>query len=148
VIKPAQDTPLSAEAIIALAYEVGIPEGVLQLVTCSLGNVAEVGTELVTNPHIRKVSFTGSTGVGKMLEAQAASTMKRTSMELGGASELLSFVLFLHARPVFSFAQRQHLSIPASARCAAQHSLAMFHRSIHSHTLSPVCSAPNPRPCI
>ena len=57
----------------------------LQLVTCSLEGVKEVGTELVTNPHVRKVSFTGSTGVGKLLEAQAAGTMKRTSMELGGA---------------------------------------------------------------
>ena len=67
VIKPAEDTPLSALAICALAQEAGLPDGLLNVVTCSKTNAPSVGTTLMESPLIRKVSFTGSTPVGKLL---------------------------------------------------------------------------------
>lgn len=75
VAKPAEDTPLSALAIAALAEEAGVPEGVFNVMTTS--NAASVGLELTTNPLVRKLSFTGSTEVGRLLLAQSASTVKK-----------------------------------------------------------------------
>ncbi|MCC5811459.1 MAG: NAD-dependent succinate-semialdehyde dehydrogenase [Ectothiorhodospiraceae bacterium] len=89
VIKPAEDTPLSALALADLAERAGIPAGVLNVVTASHG--AEVGTELATNPAVRKLSFTGSTAVGKLLMEQAAGTVKKISLELGGNAPFLVF---------------------------------------------------------
>ena len=76
-MKPAEDTPLTAEALLRLAHRVGIPEHVLQLVTCSRDNVGPVGHQLTTHADVRKVSFTGSTAVGKRLTHAASQTMKR-----------------------------------------------------------------------
>lgn len=89
VAKPSEDTPLSALAIAALAEESGIPAGVLNIVPSS--RAAEVGEELTTNPLVRKISFTGSTAVGRLLLAQAAPTVKKTSMELGGNAPFIIF---------------------------------------------------------
>lgn len=89
VAKPSEDTPLSALAIAALADESGIPAGVLNIVPSS--KAAEVGRELTTNPLVRKISFTGSTEVGRLLLAQAAPTVKKTSMELGGNAPFIIF---------------------------------------------------------
>ena len=80
VIKPASETPLSAFAMAELAERAGVPAGVLNIVT---GSSSAIGGELTANPLVRKLTFTGSTPVGKMLEAQCAATMKKTSMELG-----------------------------------------------------------------
>lgn len=91
VIKPAEDTPLTAEALVSLAHTAGVPEGVLEVVTCSRAGVVEIGHELVTNELIQKVSFTGSTAVGKRLTALAANTVKRVSMELGGNAPFIVF---------------------------------------------------------
>lgn len=84
VLKPSDFTPLSAVAMVNLAIEAGIPADVFGLVTCDRERVAEVGTQLATHPDVRVVSFTGSTAVGKQLMAQAASTVKKVSLELGG----------------------------------------------------------------
>ncbi|MDF2618966.1 MAG: succinate-semialdehyde dehydrogenase [Xanthobacteraceae bacterium] len=84
VLKPSDFTPLSAMALVRLAIEAGIPTDVFGLVTCDREHVAEVGTQLATHPDVRVVSFTGSTAVGKHLMAQAASTVKKVSLELGG----------------------------------------------------------------
>ncbi|KAJ1772997.1 Succinate-semialdehyde dehydrogenase, mitochondrial [Coemansia sp. RSA 1813] len=91
VARPAHETPLSALALCELAERAGIPPGVINVVPSSAENTKAVGLELTTNPGIRKVSFTGSTGVGKLLMAQAASTMKKLSMELGGNAPFIVF---------------------------------------------------------
>jgi succinate-semialdehyde dehydrogenase/glutarate-semialdehyde dehydrogenase len=88
VCKPANATPLSAYAIAVLAERVGIPAGVINIVT---GKTSEIGDELTSNPIVRKLTFTGSTPVGKHLMAQCAQTVKRTSMELGGNAPFIVF---------------------------------------------------------
>jgi len=88
VIKPASSTPYSALALAELADQAGIPPGVLNVVT---GNSTVVGTELTTNSIVRKLSFTGSTEVGKHLMEQCAGTVKKVSMELGGNAPFIVF---------------------------------------------------------
>ena len=88
VIKPASETPLSALALAELADRAGIPKGVLNVVT---GAGSAVGGELTANPTVRKLSFTGSTEIGKVLMAQCAATVKKTSMELGGNAPFIVF---------------------------------------------------------
>ena len=89
VCKPAQQTPYSALAAAALAARAGVPAGVLNIVTGS--NAALIGEEMTSNPTVRKVTFTGSTAVGKKLLAQSASTVKKVSMELGGNAPFIVF---------------------------------------------------------
>ncbi|KAJ2908407.1 Succinate-semialdehyde dehydrogenase, mitochondrial, partial [Coemansia aciculifera] len=91
VVRPAHETPLSALALCSLAARAGIPPGIINVVTCSAKNTPAVGLELTTNAEIRKVSFTGSTAVGKLLMGQASTTMKRVSMELGGNAPFIVF---------------------------------------------------------
>jgi succinate-semialdehyde dehydrogenase/glutarate-semialdehyde dehydrogenase len=91
VIKPSEETPLSALAAVELAIRAGIPKGVVNVVTGSRANAATIGSELATNPLVKKLSFTGSTNVGKLLMAQCAGTVKRTSMELGGNAPFIVF---------------------------------------------------------
>ena len=88
VIKPASETPLSALALAELAGRAGIPNGVLNVIT---GAGSTVGGELTANPTVRKLSFTGSTEIGKLLMAQCAATVKKTSMELGGNAPFIVF---------------------------------------------------------
>jgi succinate-semialdehyde dehydrogenase/glutarate-semialdehyde dehydrogenase len=89
VIKPAEDTPLSALALAVLAERAGLPRGVLNVVTTH--DPVEVGDELATNPTVRKLSFTGSTEIGKLLMGKAASTVKKVSLELGGNAPFIVF---------------------------------------------------------
>ncbi|AKH19379.1 NAD-dependent succinate-semialdehyde dehydrogenase [Sedimenticola thiotaurini] len=89
VIKPAPDTPLSALALAALADEAGIPPGVFNVLPTD--DAVTVGGELTGNPLVRKLSFTGSTAVGKLLMGQCASTVKKISLELGGNAPFLVF---------------------------------------------------------
>jgi succinate-semialdehyde dehydrogenase/glutarate-semialdehyde dehydrogenase len=91
VIKPAPETPFSALALAELADRAGIPAGVFNVIT---GDATVIGPELTSNPVVRKLSFTGSTEVGRKLLAQCASTIKNTSMELGGNAP---FVIFADA---------------------------------------------------
>lgn len=88
IIKPASQTPLSALALCVLADRAGVPAGVLSCVT---GSAQVIGGELTANPIVRKLSFTGSTEVGKELIRQCADTVKRTSMELGGNAPFIVF---------------------------------------------------------
>lgn len=88
VIKPASETPLSALALVALSEQAGIPKGVVNIVT---GNARDIGTVLTSHPAVKKVSFTGSTQIGKLLMAQCATTMKKVSMELGGNAPFIVF---------------------------------------------------------
>ena len=89
IVKPAEATPLSALALEKLAREAGIPEGVFKIVTTRAP--AETGKILTTHPDIKKISFTGSTAVGKILMRQAADTVKKASMELGGNAPFIVF---------------------------------------------------------
>ncbi len=88
IIKPASQTPFSALALVALAEEAGIPAGVINVVT---GKASEIGTELSSNPSVRKLSFTGSTPIGIQLMRQCADTMKKVTMELGGNAPFIVF---------------------------------------------------------
>ena len=88
VAKPASQTPYSALAWAVLAEEAGVPAGVLNVVT---GSAREIGAEMIESPLVRKITFTGSTEVGKQLTAAAAATMKRVSMELGGNAPFIVF---------------------------------------------------------
>ncbi|MEZ9127783.1 NAD-dependent succinate-semialdehyde dehydrogenase [Vibrio splendidus] len=89
VVKPSDETPLSAFAVVELAYQAGIPKDLLQVV---FGESPEqVGTLFTSHPRIKKISFTGSTRVGSILMAQAAKGIKRTSMELGGNAPFIVF---------------------------------------------------------
>ncbi len=89
VVKPAQDTPLSALALAELASQAGFPPGVFNVVTTN--SPAEVGGELTSNPIVRKLSFTGSTKVGKLLMEQCAGTVKKVGLELGGNAPFIVF---------------------------------------------------------
>ncbi|MBQ15050.1 MAG: succinate-semialdehyde dehydrogenase I [Gammaproteobacteria bacterium] len=88
VLKPASGTPYSALALAELAESAGIPAGVFNVLTGSSG---PIGRELTSNPQVKKITFTGSTEVGKQLIAQAAATVKKVSMELGGNAPFLVF---------------------------------------------------------
>jgi len=88
VCKPANETPLSALAFVELAERAGVPAGVINIVA---GITREIGAEVTSNPIVRKLTFTGSTEVGKMLIEQCAATVKRTSMELGGNAPFIVF---------------------------------------------------------
>ncbi len=88
VCKPANSTPLSALAIAELSVRAGIPAGVINILA---GRTAEIGEEFTSNPVVRKLTFTGSTEVGKTLIQQCAATVKRTSMELGGNAPFIVF---------------------------------------------------------
>ncbi|WP_199901725.1 NADP-dependent succinate-semialdehyde dehydrogenase [Herbaspirillum sp. B65] len=88
VLKPAEATPFSALALAVLAERAGIPAGVFSVVT---GTPKEIGGEMTSNPIVRKISFTGSTGVGKLLMQQSASSIKKLSLELGGNAPFIVF---------------------------------------------------------
>jgi len=89
VIKPSEETPLSALALAELAGRAGVPKGVFNVVTST--QAQDVGAELTQNPTVRKFSFTGSTAVGKKLMAQCATTVKKVSLELGGNAPFIVF---------------------------------------------------------
>jgi succinate-semialdehyde dehydrogenase/glutarate-semialdehyde dehydrogenase len=88
VCKPASQTPYSALALAELAERAGMPKGVFNVVT---GKASAVGGELTSNPIVRKITFTGSTEIGKLLMQQAASTVKKVSLELGGNAPFIVF---------------------------------------------------------
>jgi succinate-semialdehyde dehydrogenase/glutarate-semialdehyde dehydrogenase len=89
VIKPPDETPLSALALAELADKAGLPAGAFNVITTT--RAADVGLELTQNPLVRKFSFTGSTEVGKLLMAQCATTVKKVSLELGGNAPFIVF---------------------------------------------------------
>ncbi|MGH2857516.1 MAG: NAD-dependent succinate-semialdehyde dehydrogenase [Solirubrobacteraceae bacterium] len=91
VLKPAEQTPLSTLAIAELAIRAGLPAGVLNVVTGDGPDAPEIGAELTGNPIVRKLSFTGSTEIGKLLMRQCADTVKKVSLELGGNAPFIVF---------------------------------------------------------
>jgi len=91
VLKPAEDTPLTALALAALAEKAGFPKGVINVVTCEHKNASEVGDALCKSPDVAAMSFTGSTRVGKILYRQCADTVKKMALELGGNAPFIVF---------------------------------------------------------
>lgn len=91
VLKPAEDTPLSALALAVLAEQAGFPPGIFNIVTGSLSSAPQIGGVLTSHPDVRKISFTGSTEVGKLLMRQGADTLKKVSLELGGNAPFIVF---------------------------------------------------------
>jgi succinate-semialdehyde dehydrogenase/glutarate-semialdehyde dehydrogenase len=91
VLKPAEQTPLSALAVAALAEEAGVPAGVFSVVTGAADDAPVIGAEMTSNPVIRKLGFTGSNDIGKLLMAQCAPGLKKISLELGGNAPFLVF---------------------------------------------------------
>jgi succinate-semialdehyde dehydrogenase/glutarate-semialdehyde dehydrogenase len=91
VLKPAEQTPLSALAVAALAEEAGIPPGVFSVLTGAADDAPAIGLEMTSNPAVRKLGFTGSNEVGKLLMAQCAPGLKKISLELGGNAPFLVF---------------------------------------------------------
>jgi len=91
VAKPAEDTPLTALALVKLAQEAGVPPGVLNIVTSSRESVQEVVGAWLVDSRVRKLTFTGSTAVGKYLARESATTLKRLSLELGGNAPFIVF---------------------------------------------------------
>jgi vanillin dehydrogenase len=90
VLKPSEETPVAGGLFLAeILEEAGVPKGVFNVVTCSRDNVSEVGDELLANPAVRGVSFTGSTAVGRQLAAKAGSLLKKCVLELGGKDALI-----------------------------------------------------------
>jgi succinate-semialdehyde dehydrogenase/glutarate-semialdehyde dehydrogenase len=90
VCKAPSKTPLTALALAELAYRAGIPKGVVNIITAST-NTPAVGLALCASPTVKKISFTGSTSVGKLLMQQSSSTLKKLSFELGGNSPFIVF---------------------------------------------------------
>ena len=88
IVKPAEATPLSALALAVLAERAGVPAGIFSVVT---GDPKAIGAEMTANPIVRKLSFTGSTAVGRLLMAQCAPTVKKVSLELGGNAPFIVF---------------------------------------------------------
>ncbi|MBA3902845.1 MAG: succinate-semialdehyde dehydrogenase I [Rhodocyclaceae bacterium] len=91
VVKPAEQTPLTALALAELAHRAGFPAGVFNVVTGSAAQAPKIGGELTSSPIVRKLSFTGSTEVGRLLMAQCAPTIKKVSLELGGNAPFIVF---------------------------------------------------------
>ncbi len=88
IVKPAEATPFSALALAVLAERAGIPKGIFSVIT---GDAKEIGKEMTSNPIVRKLTFTGSTAVGKLLMQQCAGTLKKVSLELGGNAPFIVF---------------------------------------------------------
>jgi succinate-semialdehyde dehydrogenase / glutarate-semialdehyde dehydrogenase len=91
VAKPAEDTPLTAMALVLLAHEAGVPAGVLNLISASRENTAEAAKDWLDDSRVRKITFTGSTPVGKHLARESAATLKKLSLELGGNAPFIVF---------------------------------------------------------
>jgi len=91
VLKPAEQTPLTALAVMRLGEEAGLPPGVLSIVTGDAEDAPLIGGEMTSNPIVRKLGFTGSTEVGKLLMAQCAGQVKKVSLELGGNAPFIVF---------------------------------------------------------
>lgn len=90
VLKPSEETPYTGGLIFAEVFEeAGVPKGVLNVVTCSRDNVAEVGDELIEHPYVKGISFTGSTAVGRQIAAKAGAHLKKCCVELGGKDSLI-----------------------------------------------------------
>ncbi len=127
VLKPAEATPLCAIKVFECLADAGVPDGVINLVTGH--DPAPIGEEFVTNPKVRKLTFTGSTPVGKMLAGKAAANMKRVSCELGGHAP---FLVFEDADPVHAAKGAQLIKFLNTGQACISPNRIFVHQSIAS----------------
>jgi succinate-semialdehyde dehydrogenase / glutarate-semialdehyde dehydrogenase len=125
VLKPAEATPLCAIKVFQCLIDAGLPEGVINLVTGL--DPAPIGDEFTSNPKVRKLTFTGSTAVGKMLAGQAAANMKRVSCELGGHAP---FLVFEDADPVHAAKGAQMIKFLNTGQACISPNRIFVHQSI------------------
>ena len=125
VLKPAEATPLCAIKVFQCLIDAGLPDGVINLVTAS--DPTPIGEEFVTNPKVRKLTFTGSTAIGKMLAGKAASHMKRVSCELGGHAP---FLVFEDADPVHAAKGAQLIKFLNTGQACISPNRIFVHESI------------------
>lgn len=130
VVKPAEATPFSALAMAFLAERAGFPKGVINVVTSS--KPEEVGAEICSHPKLRKISFTGSTEVGKILMRQSAGTVKRLSLELGGNAPFIVFEDADIDAAIRGLMQSKYRNSGQTCVCANR---ILVHNSIHDHFL-------------
>lgn len=130
VVKPAEATPFSALAMAFLAEKAGFPKGVINVVTTSRPD--EVGAEMCTHSKLRKISFTGSTEVGKILMRQSAGTVKRLSLELGGNAPFIVFEDADIDAAIRGLIQSKYRNSGQTCVCANR---ILVHNSIHDHFL-------------
>lgn len=140
VLKPAEQTPLVAGAMFVLAEKAGFPEGVLNLLYASEG--APIGRELCGNPKVRKISFTGSTEVGRLLMRQCSDQIKKVSLELGGNAPSLSSTTPISTRR-WTARSRRNSAMPA--RPAFRRTRIMCNRRCMTHSPKFVCACANSR---
>jgi succinate-semialdehyde dehydrogenase / glutarate-semialdehyde dehydrogenase len=131
VLKPAEQTPLCAAAVIRIFEDAGVPAGVINMVTAS--NPVPVGRAIMESHIVRKLTFTGSTEVGKLLMAQAATTMKRVSMELGGHAP---FIVFDDADPGRAATGAAMVKVLNTGQACICPNRIYVHRSIHDQFVS------------
>ena len=131
VLKPAQQTPLCAVEVFRILHEVGIPAGVVNLVTADRARI--VGDEFLTNPAVRKLTFTGSTEVGKMLAQGAAASIKRVSLELRGHAP---FIVFPDADPAHAARGASLVKFLNTGQACICPNRIFVHRSIAEEFLS------------
>jgi len=125
VLKPAEATPLCAIKVFECLIDAGVPDGVINLVTAK--DPAAIGDEFVNNPKVRKLTFTGSTAVGKMLAGKAAANMKRVSCELGGHAP---FLVFADADPVHAAKGAQLIKFLNAGQACISPNRMLVHTSI------------------
>ena len=125
VLKPAEATPLCAIKVFECLIDAGVPDGVINLVTAK--DPAAIGDEFVNNPKVRKLTFTGSTAVGKMLAGKAAANMKRVSCELGGHAP---FLVFADADPVHAAKGAQLIKFLNAGQACISPNRMLVHASI------------------
>jgi len=131
VLKPAQQTPLCAVEVFRILHEVGIPAGVVNLVTADRARI--VGDEFLANPAVRKLTFTGSTEVGKRLAQGAAAQIKRVSLELGGHAP---FIVFPDADPAHAARGASLVKFLNTGQACICPNRIFVHRSIAQEFLS------------
>jgi len=131
VLKPAKQTPLCAVEVFRILHEVGVPAGVVNLVTAARASV--VGDEFISNPVVRKLTFTGSTEVGKMLAQGAAASIKRVSLELGGHAP---FIVFPDADPAHAARGASLVKFLNTGQACICPNRIFVHRSIAEEFLS------------
>jgi succinate-semialdehyde dehydrogenase/glutarate-semialdehyde dehydrogenase len=131
VLKPAKQTPLCAIEVFRILHEVGVPAGVVNLVTAARASV--VGDEFISNPVVRKLTFTGSTEVGKMLAQGAAASIKRVSLELGGHAP---FIVFPDADPAHAARGASLVKFLNTGQACISPNRIFVHRSIADQFLS------------
>jgi succinate-semialdehyde dehydrogenase/glutarate-semialdehyde dehydrogenase len=127
IVKPAEQTPLSALALAAIAEQAGLPAGLLNIITTNASQTAVIGHLLSTHPAIRLLSFTGSTAVGKLLMQQAAGTLKKLALELGGNAP---FIIFADANVQQAVAGLLHAKFRNAGQTCVSANRIFVHQSI------------------